>query len=211
MSVLELRDLSVEVAGLPILEGLSLALRRGDKAGVVGRNGAGKTSLLEVIAGRRPPLAGSAVVRGRLGYLRQDPRQHAATEWHDGLTHVLEARGLPDMAERLERHRRAIDERPSDANVARFSRLEERYRAAGGYSAEAEVRRIANGSGWRPIASTFPSPPSPAASAGAWSSCGSCSRVRMRFCSTSPRTTWTATRSTGSCASSPRTPARSWS
>ncbi len=150
MSVLELRDLAVEVAGLPILEGLSLALRRGDKAGVVGRNGAGKTSLLEVVAGRRPPLAGRAVVRGRLGYLRQDPRQHPTTERHDGLTHVLEARGLQEMAERLERYRRAIDERPSDSNVGRFSRLEERYRAAGGYSAEAEARRIANGLGLAP-------------------------------------------------------------
>ena len=150
MSVLELRELSVDVAGLPILEGLSLALRRGDKAGVVGRNGAGKTSLLEVIAGRRPPLAGSAVVRGRLGYLRQDPRQHPATEQHDGLTHVLEARGLREMADRLERYRRRIDDRPTEGNVSRFSRLEERYRAAGGYSAEAEARRIANGLGLAP-------------------------------------------------------------
>ena len=36
----------------------------------MGRNGAGKTSLLNVIAGDEPPLAGRAVVRGRLGYLR---------------------------------------------------------------------------------------------------------------------------------------------
>ena len=46
MSVLEIRDLAVEVAGRPVLEGLTLSLRPGDKVGVVGRNGAGKTSLL---------------------------------------------------------------------------------------------------------------------------------------------------------------------
>ena len=51
MSVLEISDLAVEVAGVPILEGLTLSLRTGDKTGVVGRNGAGKTSLLNVIAG----------------------------------------------------------------------------------------------------------------------------------------------------------------
>ena len=110
MSVLEVTDLSVEVAGSPILEGLTLSLRAGDKTGVVGR----------------------AVVRGRLGYLRQEPRGRE-TETHSALAHVLEARGLQEMAERLEKFRLAMEERPNETNVARFTRLEERYRAAGGY------------------------------------------------------------------------------
>ena len=78
MSVLEVRDLSVEVAGLSILEGLTFTLGSGDKVGVVGRNGAGKTSLLKVIAGESTPLSGGVKVRGALGYLRQDPRHHRA-------------------------------------------------------------------------------------------------------------------------------------
>ena len=146
MSMLEVTDLSVEVAGTPILEGLTLSLRAGDKTGVVGRNGAGKTSLLNVIAGDEPPLAGRAVVRGRLGYLRQEPRGRE-THTHSALAHVLEARGLQEMAERLEKFRLAMEERPSEPNIARFTRLEERYRAAGGYSGEAEARRIAAGLG----------------------------------------------------------------
>jgi ATPase subunit of ABC transporter with duplicated ATPase domains len=146
MSMLEVTDLSVEVAGTPILEGLTLSLRAGDKTGVVGRNGAGKTSLLNVIAGDEPPLAGRAIVRGRLGYLRQEPRGRE-THTHSALAHVLEARGLQEMAERLEKFRLAVEERPSEPNIARFTRLEERYRAAGGYSGEAEARRIAAGLG----------------------------------------------------------------
>jgi ATPase subunit of ABC transporter with duplicated ATPase domains len=146
MSMLEVTDLSVEVAGTPILEGLTLSLRAGDKTGVVGRNGAGKTSLLNVIAGDEPPLAGRAIVRGRLGYLRQEPRGRE-THTHSALAHVLEARGLQEMAERLEKFRLAVEERPSEQNIARFTRLEERYRAAGGYSGEAEARRIAAGLG----------------------------------------------------------------
>ena len=146
MSVLEVTELSVEVAGSPILEGLTFSLRAGDKTGVVGRNGAGKTSLLNVIAGDEPPLAGHAVVRGRLGYLRQEPRGRE-TETHSALAHVLEARGLQEMAERLEKFRLAMEERPTETNVARFTRLEERYRATGGYAGEAEARRIAAGLG----------------------------------------------------------------
>ena len=147
MTVLEIRDLAVEVAGLPILEGLTMSLRAGDRAGVVGRNGAGKTSLLNVIAGDEPPLAGRVTVRGRLGYLRQEPRGRGADEGHAALAHVLQARGLQEMAQRLEKFRLSMEERPTDANVRRFSRLEERYRAAGGYSGEAEARRIAAGLG----------------------------------------------------------------
>jgi len=147
MSVLEIRDLSVEVAGLSILEGLTFSLRRGDKVGVVGRNGAGKTSLLKVIAGEAAPLAGTVRVRGALGYLRQDPRQHRAEDEHTGLVHVLQARGLLDMATKLEKERLALEEHPTPTRIGRFTRLEERYRAAGGYSGEAEARRIASGLG----------------------------------------------------------------
>lgn len=147
MSVLEVHSLSVEVAGLSILEGLTFSLRRGDKVGVVGRNGAGKTSLLKVLAGEAQPLAGTVRGRGALGYLRQDPRQHRADEDHTGLAHVLQARGLLEMAARLEKERTGLEEHPTEARVARFTKLEERYRAAGGYSGEAEVRRMAHGLG----------------------------------------------------------------
>ncbi|MGZ4108064.1 MAG: ABC-F family ATP-binding cassette domain-containing protein [Actinomycetota bacterium] len=145
--VLEARDLSVEVAGRPVLERLTFAVRSGDKVGVVGRNGAGKTSLLKVLAGETPAAAGHIVRRGATGYLRQDPRQHRADDEQTALPYVLQARGLDEMAERLEKLRIGLEERHADPDVERFTRLEERYRAAGGYSGEAEVRRIAAGLG----------------------------------------------------------------
>ena len=147
MSVLEVRDLTVEVGGLSVLEGLSFDLRPGDKVGVVGRNGAGKTSLLRVLAGEADPVAGTVRRRGAIGYLRQDPRQHRAQDEASGLHHILGARGLVELAERMERLRLRLEEHASERDVARFSRIEERYRAAGGYAAEADVRRIAAGLG----------------------------------------------------------------
>jgi len=145
--VLDARDLGVEVAGRPIVDHLTFAVRPGDKIGVVGRNGAGKTSLLKVLAGEARAAAGSVVRRGALGYLRQDPRQHRADDERAGLPYVLEARGLDEMAARLEKLRIGLEERHTDRDVERFARLEERYRAAGGYSGEADVRRIASGLG----------------------------------------------------------------
>src|SRR5438093_13268882 len=89
---LEARDLSVEVAGRIVVEGLTIDLRDGDKVGVVGRNGAGKTSTLRVLAGEMPPASGTVTRRGAVGYLRQDPRQHRADDEDRGLEHILAAR-----------------------------------------------------------------------------------------------------------------------
>ncbi len=147
MSVLETRDLAVEVGGATILEGLTLSVRPGDTVGVVGRNGAGKTSLLQTLAGEAEPVRGSVIRRGSLGYLRQDPRSHGADQGQTALAHILEGRGLQNMAERLEKARLSLEERPTEAAVSRFTKLEERYRAAGGYSGEAEARRISAGLG----------------------------------------------------------------
>jgi ATPase subunit of ABC transporter with duplicated ATPase domains len=147
MSTLEARDVSVEIGGKLVVEALTLSLRAGDKVGVVGRNGAGKTSTLKVLAGEEPPASGTVIRRGDVGYLRQDPRQHRADDWDTGLEHILSARGLVDLSRRLEKARIALEESHDDRNVRRFARLEERYRADGGYQAESEAKTIASGLG----------------------------------------------------------------
>ena len=50
-SVLQARSLSVEIGGRLTLADATFSLRAGDKVGLVGRNGTGKTSLLSVLAG----------------------------------------------------------------------------------------------------------------------------------------------------------------
>ncbi|MGI9356959.1 MAG: ABC transporter ATP-binding protein [Rhizobiaceae bacterium] len=48
------------------LKSLSLSVKSGERVGVIGRNGAGKTSLLRMIAGVYPPTSGSIRVHGRI-------------------------------------------------------------------------------------------------------------------------------------------------
>ena len=98
MIALEVRDLIVEVGGKIVVEGLSFDLRPGDKVGVVGRNGAGKTSTMKVLTGEAEPAGGSVLRRGSVGYLRQDPRQHRAEDDDLALEHILAARGLVELA-----------------------------------------------------------------------------------------------------------------
>ena len=145
--MLEARGLSVEVAGRLTLGDATFAARAGDKVGLVGRNGAGKTSLLRVLAGELPPASGTVRVQGGLGWLTQEPRSFSGDVASSGLEHVLSGRGLDEQARRLEKLRLAMEENPSSRNVERFSRAEERFSSAGGYGAEAEVRRLVAGLG----------------------------------------------------------------
>ena len=77
--VLQVRELAVEVGGSVILEGASFSIRARDKVGLVGRNGAGKTSLLKVLGGAADPFAGVVNRTGGLGYLPRTPGWTAST------------------------------------------------------------------------------------------------------------------------------------
>ena len=67
-------------------------MRARDKVGLVGRNGAGKTSLLKVLGGAADPAAGLVDRSGGLGYLPQDPRLDGVDEATTGLRHILSGR-----------------------------------------------------------------------------------------------------------------------
>ena len=134
--MLAVRELSVEVGGVVTLERASFSVRAGDKVGLTGRNGAGKTSLLRVLAGETEPYRGVVQVTGGLGYLSQDPRVDHVDERASALSHVLSGRGLDQAAARLEKFRLAVEEQATDQAVERYSRAEERFRLDGGRSEE---------------------------------------------------------------------------
>ena len=144
--MLQVRELEVEVGGRLTLTSGSFTVRAGDKVGLVGLNGAGKTSMLRVLAGQASPSKGLVSRRGSAGYVPQNPRPRSAAEVK-AVTHVLSGRGLDRASERLAALQVALETDHSAASVERFSEAEERFRQAGGYSADAEARRILGGLG----------------------------------------------------------------
>jgi len=81
-TVLELDDVSVTAGDRPLLSDVSWQLGPGDRVGVVGANGTGKTTLLRLLSGDLPvPAAGPVMTTGQvvmgstvqLGYLTQEP------------------------------------------------------------------------------------------------------------------------------------------
>jgi ATP-binding cassette, subfamily F, member 3 len=74
--IVELVDAGVELGGAPILLGVDLTVLRGERVGVVGENGAGKSVLLRLLAGELEPELGErkAGPSIRFGHLAQDRR-----------------------------------------------------------------------------------------------------------------------------------------
>jgi ATPase subunit of ABC transporter with duplicated ATPase domains len=145
--VLQANALSVEVGGRLVVDGATFTVMPRDKVGIVGRNGAGKTSLFRVLGGEAEPAAGTVVRRGGFGYLPQDPRIDSTHEGRRAITHVLSGRGVDDELTRIEKLRIAMEENPTERAVSRYTRAEENFRINGGYSAESEARSLAAGLG----------------------------------------------------------------
>jgi branched-chain amino acid transport system ATP-binding protein len=86
---LQVRGLHVTIASVQALRGFSLDVPQGAMVGLVGRNGAGKTSLMRSIMGHLPPAAGSVSFGGR--DLARVPRHGRAAL---GIGYMPEDRGL---------------------------------------------------------------------------------------------------------------------
>ncbi|WP_326834009.1 ABC-F family ATP-binding cassette domain-containing protein [Amycolatopsis rhabdoformis] len=132
-----------------LLNGATLRIQPGDRIGLVGRNGAGKTTSLKVLAGEGEPHAGEVRRSGELGYLPQDPREGDLSV--TAKDRVLSARGLDALIRNMEKAQTAMaelaDEKERDKAVNRYSRLEERFASLGGYAAESEAARICSNLG----------------------------------------------------------------
>jgi sulfonate transport system ATP-binding protein len=74
MSTIRIDDLSVAFGELCVLEGVSLAVERGEIVAVLGPSGCGKSTLLRAIAGLDVHPTGTIAVDGEVGYVFQEPR-----------------------------------------------------------------------------------------------------------------------------------------
>jgi ATPase subunit of ABC transporter with duplicated ATPase domains len=124
-----------------LLEPTNLRVQPGDRIGLVGRNGAGKTTSLRVLAGETAPHTGDINVKGAVGYLPQDPRTGDLDV--TARDRVLSARGLDQLVTDIDKVQVQLAETPEDESlIRRYGNLEERFAALGGYAAESEAGRI---------------------------------------------------------------------
>ncbi len=87
--MLEVKDLHVRIESVQVLRGLSLTLHNGAMSGLVGRNGAGKTSFMRSVMGHLQPSSGTMVFNGQ-DLTKLPPEARAAL----GIGYMPEDRGL---------------------------------------------------------------------------------------------------------------------
>jgi ABC-type Mn2+/Zn2+ transport system ATPase subunit len=74
VSVLEVTGLVASYNGTPALRDVTFAIERGDRVGVLGPNGGGKTTLFRLLLGELRPVAGAVALAGRCGTVPQTER-----------------------------------------------------------------------------------------------------------------------------------------
>ena len=142
--MIQATELEVRAGARLLLEPTTFRVNPGDKIGLVGRNGAGKTTMMRILAGEGLAAAGQVSRTGQIGYLPQDPRE--ADPAMTARNRVLSVRGLDRVLERLRRYEALMATTTGDEQagaMASYARAETELIAAGGYAAESQAARIA--------------------------------------------------------------------
>ena len=155
MIVLSAQNVAKSFGVNEVLRDVSFTLQQGDRMGLVGVNGCGKSTLMRIIAGLETPDRGEiSMVRGtRVGYLaQQDMVTHGASVWAE-LEKVYEP--VFDMEKRIRALEAEMEHAHEDA--ARFARLSSEYdrltrafEEADGYAWKSLVSGVLNGLGFKP-------------------------------------------------------------
>ncbi len=153
--MLEVNNVSKAFAGEPVLESVTFTLNRGERAGLVGPNGCGKTTLLRIILGQMQPDCGSVRLSPgnvQVGYLAQ------ALEYPPGATvgAVVKAAvdGLTEAERRLERLAAAISAASSpelEPLLAEYDQALADFDVRGGYRMGAQIDAVLEGLGLREL------------------------------------------------------------
>ncbi len=146
--MIQLRQLSKDFGGRRLLKQVDWHIRSQDRIGLCGENGAGKTSLLKILAGRLEHDGGELqVARGAtLGYLPQDGLSHAGSPLFEEVRSALS--DLNDMERELRELEGRLGSEQSDEMLERYSDLQHQFELRGGYRMESEVGKVLDGLGF---------------------------------------------------------------
>ena len=151
MSLLTLANVTIAYGTQIVLDGVTVSVEAGEKVGLIGRNGCGKTTLLRVMYGDLQPDAGTVqLARGAVvGYLRQDPdfdpdetvrdaAEGAFARLHE--LHVELGAVYHDMTEASGEQLNRL--------LKRQARLETQMESAGGYAINHRIEASLHGLGF---------------------------------------------------------------
>jgi ATP-binding cassette, subfamily F, member 3 len=147
VAVLIASDLAKDMAGEPLLRGVSFKLERRERLTIAGRNGAGKTTLLRMLSGETSIDGGEVVLSKGVRVALHDqrpPRERDLSLRDYVLSGCREPLELEAELGRLETAMAAGDE----AALKRYADVYARFEAAGGYGWRERARSVVHGLGF---------------------------------------------------------------
>ena len=131
--------------GRRILDGFSLKVDEGERVGLLGKNGAGKTTIFRILTGQVDTDEGTVLIAPgkRLGLISQIPVYPEGYTVHDVLDtaflrlHEME-REMSELAGRM-------GEDTAPEVMARYDKLTVAFEAGGGYDTETRLNKVCNG------------------------------------------------------------------
>ncbi|MBA3357307.1 MAG: ABC-F family ATP-binding cassette domain-containing protein, partial [Pyrinomonadaceae bacterium] len=144
-----LSDVHKSYATQDILRGVSLQINPGEHVGLVGRNGAGKTTIFRLVSGEESPDQGEVVrARGvRLGLLAQH------IHFEPGITVHESALAAFGRLQQIEHEMHELEHRMAEADadlekvLERYSDLQHEFEREGGFEYAAKAESILQGLG----------------------------------------------------------------
>ena len=147
MTLVTLDKITRRFGEFAILDGLGLRVDEGDRIGVVGDNGAGKTTMIRILAGVDEPDTGTRNARRdlRIAYGAQMPAMPAGTTIEQLVQHGT---GEHAALEARMRELEAAMADGSDSALRSYGELQAAFEAGGGYDRKHRVEKVLSGLGF---------------------------------------------------------------
>ena len=128
-----------------ILKGVTFGVKQGERVGLLGKNGAGKTTIFKILSGTEDIDSGRKMIRkgAAVGLLDQIADFPECYTTHDVLYSAFE--GVREIHDQMQQIEECMEQNPADELLKRYGELQELYEAKDGYAIQSNINRICVG------------------------------------------------------------------
>lgn len=148
MTVLACNNIKKVFIDKLIFENVSININEGEKVAIVGMNGTGKSTLLNILSGMLNYDEGDIFISKdtKIAYLEQNTTIRSSLSVYDEMKKSM--KHLTDLEDELRNFEDIIAKDPSQENLDRYAFLLEDFEKKGGYTYDAEIKKVLTGLGF---------------------------------------------------------------